>query len=71
VTPEFKRRAAYYAGVGFLAILSALLSLWAFSKPHTALEYMVGGTLGTTILLAGTFVRLVKMGYLGRRGAPK
>ena len=64
--PEIRRRTAALAGVASLAALSAILSLWAFSKPHTPLEYMVGGTLGTSILLLGAFVQILKRGYLGR-----
>ena len=47
-----------------LAVLLVILCVWAFSKPHTPLEYMVGGTLGTSILLAGAFVQIVRRGYL-------
>ena len=66
MTPELKRRIAYYAGMGSLAALAVLLSVWAFSRPHSPLEYMVGGTLGTSVFLAGAFVRIVRKGYLGR-----
>ncbi len=41
-----------------------MLGIWAFSKRHSPLEYMVGGALGTSILLAGAFVQIVRLGYL-------
>lgn len=65
MTPEIKRRTGFLAGVASLAAVLAILSLWAFSRPHTPLEYLVGGTLATSILLAAAFVQIVKKGYLG------
>ena len=44
-----------------------LLAFWAFSKPHSPLQYVVGGTLATSILLAGAFLQVLKRGYLDRR----
>jgi hypothetical protein len=38
----------------------AILLLAAFSREHSALEYLVAGTLITTVALVGTFVVLVR-----------
>jgi hypothetical protein len=52
-------------GVAFLGALLAIVTLWALSKPRTPLQYMVGGTLATSLLLAAAFVQIVKKGHLG------
>jgi hypothetical protein len=39
------------------AVLAALY-IWAFSRPHSPLEYMVAGTLITTMALGAAFVLL-------------
>jgi hypothetical protein len=67
MTPDVKRRTLWIAGVVCLAGVLVLLLRWAFSRPHSHLEYMVAGTLATSILLAGAFVQIVQRGYLGRR----
>jgi hypothetical protein len=41
------------------ALAGAALLAWTLSKPHSPLEYMVAGTLATTLCLLGAFVRLV------------
>ena len=51
-----RRRAWLYA---FVTLVGAALLVWTLSRPHTPLEYMVAGTLATTICLLGVFVRLV------------
>jgi hypothetical protein len=51
-----RRRAWLYA---LVTLLGAVLLVWTLSRPHTPLEYMVAGTLATTICLLGVFVRLV------------
>lgn len=65
--PDVKRRTVLRVGVLGLAGVLLLLLRWAFSRPHTHLEYMVAGTLATSILLAGAFAQLVQRGYLGKR----
>ena len=52
-----------------LSAMLLILCVWAFSKPRSSLEYMVGGTLSTSILLAGAFVYLVRRGMLRTGGA--
>jgi len=47
---------------GVLLVLSAavaVLLLWGISKLHSPLEYMVAGTLATTVTLVAIFVFLV------------
>jgi hypothetical protein len=61
-----KRRARFLVAVATAAAVLAILSVWAFSGPHSPLQYLVGGTLATSILLAAAFVQIVKKGYLGR-----
>lgn len=51
-----RRRAWFFA---FVTLLAAALLLWMLSKPHSPLEYMVAGTLVTTVCLLAAFVRLV------------
>ena len=44
--------------VSFAAL--AMLLMAAFSRGHSALEYLVAGTLITTVVLVGTFVALIR-----------
>jgi hypothetical protein len=61
-----KRRARFLVAVATATAVLAILTLWAFSGSHSPLQYLVGGTLATSILLAAAFVQIVKRGYLGR-----
>lgn len=67
MTPGKKRQTELVVAAASLAVLLLLLAFWAFSRPHSPLQYMVGGTLATSILLAGAFLQILKRGYLGRR----
>jgi hypothetical protein len=49
-----------YAALVVLFAILAVLLLWAFSGAHDALEYMVAGTLATTLAIAAVFLALVK-----------
>jgi hypothetical protein len=64
LTPEIKRRAGFLLAAATSATVLAVLTLWAFSGTHSPLQYLVAGTLATSILLAAAFVQIVKRGYL-------
>jgi hypothetical protein len=49
-----------YAVLVVLFAVLAILLLWAFSGTHDPLEYMVAGTLATTVAIAAAFLVLVK-----------
>jgi len=40
--------------------VAAALLVWAFARPHRALEYMVAGTLATSVGLLAVFFVIVK-----------
>jgi len=54
-----KRPILLYGALLLLSAAVAILSLWAFSNLHTPLEYMVAGTLATTVALLAIFVLVV------------
>jgi hypothetical protein len=66
LTPEIKQRAGFLVALATSAAVLAILTLWAFSGTHSRLQYLVAGTLATSILLAAVFLQIVKRGYLGR-----
>jgi len=66
LTPQTRHGIRLAVKSAVLTLLLALLGYWAFSEPRTPLEYLVGGTLATSILIAAAFVQIVKKGYLGR-----
>ena len=55
-----KRAILLYGGLLLLSAALAVILLWAFSKPHRPLEYMIAGTLATSVALLAIFVFLVK-----------
>jgi len=68
-----KRPALFFAEVTASSALLVFLLIWALSKPHRAIEYMVAGSLITTIFLLAGFVYLVLRQQPGsrRRTAPE
>jgi hypothetical protein len=54
-----RKPAALYAGLSLLYAIAAMLVLRAFSRRHSELEYLVAGTLITTIALGAAFFALV------------
>ena len=67
-----KRPALFFAKVTVSSALLAFLLFWGFSKPHRPIEYMVAGSLITTIGLIAAFVYLALRQQSGfkRRTAP-
>jgi hypothetical protein len=66
VKPEVKHRTILFVAGFSLSAILVLLVFWASSSRHTPLQYLVAGTLATSILLAAAFVQVVRRGYLGR-----
>ncbi len=46
-----KRAILLYGGLLLLSAALTVMLLWAFSKPHRPLEYMIAGTLATSVAL--------------------
>ncbi len=55
-----RRPGFVYGGLACVSALAAILVLAAFSRSHSPLEYMVAGTLATTVALAAFFAALVR-----------
>ncbi|HTS30883.1 MAG TPA: hypothetical protein VMH81_33655 [Bryobacteraceae bacterium] len=62
----FRHRTMFLGRVASMAIILLILFLWASSKPHTPLEYMVAGTLAISIVLTAAFVQILRRGYLSQ-----
>jgi hypothetical protein len=54
------KQALRYTALAVLFAVLAMLVLWAASGTHNPLEYMVAGTLATTVAITAVFLALVK-----------
>ena len=54
----------FFTATLFLSALLAALALWVYTNARTPFDYMVVGTLGTTVLISVVFVLLVKQKLL-------
>jgi quinol-cytochrome oxidoreductase complex cytochrome b subunit len=60
VTLARARRPIFFSGLLLCMVALTLMLVWAFSRPHRPLEYMVAGTLSTALVLLGVFLVIVK-----------
>jgi hypothetical protein len=54
------RKPLFFGGLFLCSVALALIFTWAFSRPHRPLEYMIAGTLLTSLVLLGVFLAIVK-----------